>query len=184
MRFFNIIFGLFSTVKDFFWIRVDSVSYARSLGVNIGANCRLVSIRRKNGTFGSEPYLISIGDHVTVSGNVQFVNHDGGVWVFRQSEPDIDIFGTITIGNNVFIGYGTIILPNVRIGDNVVIAAGSVITSDICDDVVVGGVPARVIKSIDEYYEKIQENKVNIRGMNEVSKKEYLENKFNVLNFK
>ena len=175
---------LFSTIKDFFWIRTNSVSYARSLGVKIGDNCRLVSIRREKGTFGSEPYLISIGNHVTVSGNVQFVNHDGGVWVFRDNEPEIDVFGPITVGNNVFIGYGSMILPNVKIGNNVVIAAGSVVTSDICDDVVVGGVPARVIKCIGEYYEKVQGNKVNIRDMSDINKKEYLENKFNLLNFK
>ncbi len=55
----------------------------------------------------------------------------------------------VTIGNNVWIGGGSIINPGVKIGDNVVIASGSVVTKDICDNVVVGGNPAKIIKKIE-----------------------------------
>ena len=61
-----------------------------------------------------------IGNHVTISGNVQFVNHDGGVWVFREKEPDIDVFGPIVIGNNVFISNGTFI-KDTDIPDNTIV---------------------------------------------------------------
>ena len=95
--------------------------------------------------------ILSIGDHVTVAGGVQFVTHDGGVWVFREKEPDIDVFGPIKIGNNVFIGFNSILMPGVTVADNVVIGAGSVVVSDVPPNSVVAGVPAKVIKTIDEY---------------------------------
>ena len=78
-----------------------------------------------------------------MTGGVRFVTHDGGVWIFREDEPDIDVFGPIVVGNNVFIGYGAVILPNVRIGNNCVIAAGSVVSRNVPDGVVAGGIPAQ-----------------------------------------
>lgn len=54
--------------------------------------------------------------------------------------------GKVTIGNDVWIGAGTIILPNIKIGNGVIIAAGAVVTKDIPDYAMVGGVPAKVIK--------------------------------------
>ena len=61
------------------------------------------------------------------------------------------MFGKIKIGNNVFIGMRSIILPGVTIGDNVIVGAGSIVTKDIPSNSVVAGVPARVIKSFEEY---------------------------------
>ncbi|MFD1040403.1 sugar O-acetyltransferase [Virgibacillus byunsanensis] len=55
----------------------------------------------------------------------------------------------VTIGNNVWIGGGSIINPGIHIGDNVVIGSGSVVTKDVPDNVVIGGNPAKVIKVID-----------------------------------
>ena len=55
----------------------------------------------------------------------------------------------MTIGNDVWIGGNVTILPGIRIGNNVVVAAGAVVTKDVPDNVVVGGVPARIIKEID-----------------------------------
>jgi len=54
--------------------------------------------------------------------------------------------GCITIGNNVWIGAGAIILPNVKIGDGVIIGAGSVVTKSFSANQVIGGVPAKLIK--------------------------------------
>lgn len=54
----------------------------------------------------------------------------------------------MTIGNNVWIGGSSTILPGVTVGDNVVIGAGSVVTRDVPSDVVVGGNPARIIKRL------------------------------------
>ena len=58
------------------------------------------------------------------------------------------------MGDNVFIGAGTIVLPSVTIGDHVIIGAGSVVASDIPSDSVAAGVPAKVICSLEEYYQR------------------------------
>lgn len=115
--------------------------------VNFGENVRITGFPK----WASEPYLISIGNNVTITQNVVFHTHDGGVHVLRKQNPGLNIFGKIIIGDNVFIGSNTIILPNIKVGNNVVIGSGSVITKDIPENSVVVGVPARVIKTIEEY---------------------------------
>lgn len=125
--------------------RVAPIQYAKSIGVRIGNDCRMI-----NCTFSTEPWLVSIGDHVSAT-KVHFETHDGGVWVFREEEPRIDIVKPIRVGNNVYIGYETVILPGVTIDDNAVIGARSVVTRDVAAGSVVAGVPARVIKSVEDY---------------------------------
>lgn len=164
--------GLIAHLK----IRSDPVAYARGLGVTVGKDARLLAIHP--GTFGTEPYLISLGDHVTITARVQFITHDGGVWVFRDKEPDIDVVGPITIGNNVFIGFGTILMPNIRIGSNVVIGAGSVVTRDIPDNCVALGAPARVYCSIEEYSGTVQAKKINLRNLAPDAKRKVLVSRF------
>lgn len=172
--------SLFHNIAAIVAVKRDPVAYARSLGVKVGADVRLISIRPGFGTFGSEPYLISIGDHVTITGGVQFVTHDGGVWVFRDKEPNLDVYGLIIIGNNVFVGYGAIIMPGVQIGDNVVIGAGAVVTRDIPSNTVAVGSPAKSIMTIDQYYESIQLKKDNVRNLSVKEKRSYLLKKFDV----
>jgi acetyltransferase-like isoleucine patch superfamily enzyme len=130
---------------DWLLQKIDPVANARRLGVRIGKNCRLIDVY-----FGSEPYLIRIGDHFSGT-RVFFVTHDGGVWVFRQEHPEIDIIRPIIIGDNVFVGTNVTILPGVTIGNNVVIGAGSVVTRSIPSNCVAAGVPAKPIRSIEEY---------------------------------
>ena len=128
--------------------KTDTEKY-RDLGVKIGKNFSNIGPV----DFSSEPYLISIGDDVRISMNVHFVTHDGGMHVIRQYKGiPVDLFGTIEIGNNVFIGMNTIVLPGVKIGNNVVIGAGSIVSKDIPNNSVACGIPARVIETLDEYY--------------------------------
>src|SRR4051812_47255318 len=122
---------------------------AITLGLRIGKDVRISG----RPYFGGEPYLISIGNHVTISFNVTFINHDGATWVFRD-RPEykgLQRFGRIDIGDNVFVGANTTILPGVTIGSNVVVGAGSVVTRDLPSDAVYAGVPARLVCSLDEY---------------------------------
>ncbi len=159
-------------------IHSDPIAYARSVGVNVGSNCRFLGV--KAGTFGSEPFLISIGDHVTITSGVRFVTHDGGVWVFRQGEPDIDVFGPIRIGSNVFIGINSIVMPGATIGSNCVIGAGSVVTRDIPEGTVAAGVPAKILASIDEYCARTHTKSVNIGSLDASQKRHFLESKYPV----
>lgn len=96
------------------------------------------------------PWLVTIGDNVTLGPNVTILSHDAS----SQVHLGYTRLGLVNIGNNVFIGAGSIVLPGVTIGSNVVIGAGSVVTKDIPDNVVVAGAPACVLKSIDEFKEK------------------------------
>ena len=172
--------NFFNKLIEFYHVKRNPVAYARSIGVRVGEDARLISVVPGMGTFGSEPYLIELGNHVTVAGDVRFVNHDGGVWVFREEDPSIDVIAPIKVGNNVFIGYGSLILPGAVIGDNVVIGAKSVVTGNIPSNSVAAGVPARVIKPLDEYRQGVMARKDSIRHFSDIEKRDYLIKKFNI----
>ncbi len=120
-------------------------AYAKYRNVVFGLNCRIYT---KN--FGSEPFLISIGNNVTVTSGVRFITHDGTSWLMRDVRGRRYFYQRILIGNNVFIGVNSIIMPGVKIDDNVIVAAGSVVTKSIPRNVIVGGVPAKIIGSYDD----------------------------------
>lgn len=149
--------------------RKSPVSFAKSQGVNIGENC---TIAIKN--WGSEPYLITIGNHVHITTNVQFINHDGGVWVFRKEIPDFDVFGKIVIGDNTYIGNNAVIMPGVQIGKNCVVGANTVVTKSIPDNTVVAGVPAKFICTTDEYKVKMMKINTHLKNKSQLFKKEAL----------
>lgn len=90
---------------------------------------------------GSEPWLISIGDYSEVSFECAFVTHDGAIGVIRREDKYKDVikFGRITVGENVFIGARSTILPGVTIGNGSVVAAGSVVSKSIPSGEVCGG---------------------------------------------
>ncbi len=121
--------------------------YSKYLGIKMGNCVRVLHFPR----FGSEPYLIEIGDNVTITRGVCFINHDGGVAVFRKQYSGLNVFGKIIVGNNVFIGVNSIIMPGVTIGNNVVIGAGSIVNKDVANNSVVAGVPAKFIKELSQY---------------------------------
>ena len=153
-----------------FYRRWKPIDYARRIGVNFGKNPHFYGTT----SWGTEPWLITIGDNVHITGNCKFINHDGGTLIFRDRVPDLEITKPIVIGNNVYIGEETMILPGVHIGNNVVIGARSVITKDIPSNVLAVGVPCRVIKSIDEYFEKIQKESIHLGHLNGRKKDEAL----------
>lgn len=148
----------------------DNVKYARKLGVQVGEDCRLNGV-----SFGSEAYLVKLGNHVSAT-RVHFETHDGGMWIFRDKHPDWDKIRGISVGNNVYIGFDCFIMPGVTIGNNVIIGAKTVVTKDVPDNVVVAGVPGRIIKTTDEYYNKISQEVINTKIMSSEEKKRYLIN--------
>jgi len=134
-------------------VRKDPVAYARSLGVVIGEGTRLYG--GDTGTFGTEPYLVTIGKNCHIANEVRFITHDGMAIVLRAHHPDIDLLARIEVGNNVAIGMRAIILPNVRIGSNCIIGCASVVNRDVPDNTIVAGIPARVIGSLEDYERKV-----------------------------
>ena len=95
-------------------------------------------------------WLIKIGNNVTLATGVYILAHDASM----KNSTGYAKIGRVTIGDNVFIGAKSIILPNVRIGNNVIVGCGSVITKDIPDNSVVAGNPGKIITTMDEYLKK------------------------------
>jgi len=147
---------------------------------SIGKNC---SIFHKV-SFGSEPYLIEIGENVKITYGCRFITHDGGVEVLRNLGllKDAHIYGKIKIGNNVFIGNNVTILPGCVIGDNCVIGTGSIVTKSFTNGSVIAGVPARKLLNIEDYFNKLKDKSVYTSGMSTNQKKRFIleieENKF------
>lgn len=132
--------------------RFTIAEYFREQGAQVGEGCSIIP--RKLGT---EPYLVKIGNRVTIARDVVFITHDGGCWIFRDEVPDIQVFGPIIIEDNCVIGQNAVLFPNIRIGKNSIVGAGSVVISDVPPDTIVMGVPARPFGSIAKYREKCLE---------------------------
>ncbi|MBU4539345.1 MAG: acyltransferase [Weeksellaceae bacterium] len=122
-------------------------------GLKVGKNVRFVEVPQ----FGTEPFLIEIGDETTFSNNVRFVNHDGGqnALHFFEKYKDIRTFGRIKIGKRCLIGADTIIMPGIEMQDNCLLGAGSILTSSMPAGTVFAGVPAKFICTLEEYGEKL-----------------------------
>jgi len=129
---------------------MSNIDYARYVGVIIGENCRVYTK-----DFGSEPWLIKIGNKVTVTNGVRFINHDGSTWLFEDERGRRQLFRKIEIGNNVFLGMNAIIMPGVKIGDNSIVAAGSIVTKSVPSGYVVGGNPAKIITDYATYEKRV-----------------------------
>jgi acetyltransferase-like isoleucine patch superfamily enzyme len=121
----------------------SKIKYLRKQGMKIGNDCHLNTM-----SFSTEPYLIEIGDHVAIAGGTEIITHDGAIWSFLDVMPNSDVFGTVKIGNNVFIGDNCTILPNTNIGNNCIVGAGSVVRGKFPDNSVIIGNPARVVSKM------------------------------------
>ena len=95
---------------------------------------------------GIAPDLITIGRGCIVAPAAMILTHDASLLVHIGKY----LVRPVTIGNDVFIGYGAIVMPGVTIGDGAVIGAGAVVTGDVPSGVVVAGVPATVIGQVEE----------------------------------
>lgn len=140
---------MFKKIYKFILRRFFSYKYAVKSGVNFK---NMKTYGRID--WGSEPWIITIGNNVHLTDGIKFITHDGGTLICRDKEPSLDITAPIIIGDNVYIGNNVILLPGVTIGDNVIIGAGAVVSKSIPSNSVAVGVPARVIESFEEYFEK------------------------------
>lgn len=153
MRIVNCVRAVYSRVRTALELRkytpYTMAEHLRKSGAQIGERCFIVPT-----DFGSEPYLVKVGNHVAIAGQVSLLTHDGAAWLFREEVPDLQVFGPIVIEDNCFIGRGATLCPNIRIGPNSVVAANSVVISDVPPNTLVMGVPARPFGSLDRYREK------------------------------
>lgn len=139
----------------------EKIERFRSYGIKIGADCKIYSPLWDS----RDSFLLEIGNNVTISENVCFIMHDNAV-IKPSKGKYTDLLGSIKIGDNCFIGFGTIVLLGVSVAENCIIGAGSVVTSSLREkNSVYAGNPARYICSIDEYVLKNKENMLNLDGL-------------------
>ena len=160
----RLIRAIFRVVFHFvrFWLRfIEAVAprlfmvfYTRLLrlyGLKFNGTPRYISTQAKFDDFDR----IQLGERVVISKNVIFLTHDysvtaGLISIGKCPPTDITILKPIFVGNNVFIGISSILLPGTHIGDNVVIGAGSIVKGMIPSDSIAAGNPCKVIGRLSE----------------------------------
>jgi acetyltransferase-like isoleucine patch superfamily enzyme len=131
------------------------VKLLQFVGVKVVGRPRFISIDIRIDSFE----LLAIGERVVISEKVILLTHDYScttafIAVGEIPEQDIAINRPIKIGNNVFIGMGSILMPGTTIEDNVIIGGGSVVRGQIPSDSIYIGNPGKIIGNIREYAEK------------------------------
>ena len=132
----------------------DMLHFLNKVGISVGSHTVFfapsfteIDIQR--------PWLIEIGDYCKITKGVVILAHDYSRSVLRRVYGEVigEARKTV-IGDNVFIGMNSIILMGTHIGDNVIVGAGSVVRGNIPPNTVIAGNPARVICTLEEYYQK------------------------------
>lgn len=116
----------------------------RAAGLETGERVRIEAGAYLDPDFA---WLISIGDDSVLSPKVVVLVHDAST----RKHIGYTRISPVRIGSKVYVGACSVILPGVTIGDGAIVAAGSIVRHDVEPGTVVGGVPARVIGSVDEY---------------------------------
>lgn len=147
---------------------LPSKLYAHLLGVKIGPN---TFIATKNWSW--EPYLITIGSNCQITKDVHFHTHGGGNAI-RLFVPDFDVFGRIEVQDWCYIGCNSQIMPGVTIGKGSIVAAGAIVTQSVPPYSVVGGNPARIIGSTQEYMTRNTKYNLHCNRMGRKEKMRFL----------
>lgn len=149
------------------WLRLCGMK----VGNNVVLNCGLSSF--------PEPFMIEIKDNVYIANEARLLTHDGSLsWLTRAmkiTDKRTEKIGKIVIGNNCFIGVRAMIMHDVTIGENCIIAAGAVVTKDVPSGSVVGGCPAKVICSIQDFLDRNKHRQDYTCGMSYHDKRKYYE---------
>lgn len=101
-------------------------------------------------------------------------SHTWGGNVIRRQIADFDSFGKVVIKDWAYIGAHAQIMPGVTIGEGSIVAAGSVVTKSVPDGMVVGGNPAKIICSVNDYLQRNVKYNLKTKGMSIKNKKRYL----------
>lgn len=136
------------------------LNYLRKQGIKIGKRCT-VGPARTMAIDASRPYMVEIGDDVRLNYGLTIMTHDIATLVFKNRFGDfIPSSGKVKIGNNVYFGRNCTVLKGVTIGNNCIIGYGSLVMRDVPDNSVVAGSPAKVICTLEQYYEKRKEKAI------------------------
>lgn len=137
------------------------VKYLRRKGVQVGDGC----IFRNRDTIRvdiTRPSLVTIGNNVDFNRNFQLLTHDYATGVFLRKYDDfVNSSGAVVIGNNIVFGTDVVVLKGVEIGDNCIIGAGSIVSKSIPANSVAIGRPAKVVCSVDDFYERRKRESIN-----------------------
>lgn len=117
----------------------------------IGINCTFWQY-----TNITDPEYTRLGNSVMLAA-CTILGHDGSIAVLNEAyDRKLDRVVKVDIKDNVFVGHGAIILPDVTIGPNAITAAGAVVSTDVPKGSIVGGVPAKVIGKLDDLVERLK----------------------------
>ena len=151
--FFNLIikiflypYNWFSTLRRFFLLKYYVYKGAK-IGKHtyIGPNVYL--------DVNHPPGKIVVGKNCYITRNCSILVHSDAFQGGPKAEKEGDtgrLVGDVTIGNNVFIGFHSVILPNVKIGDGAVVGAMSLVNKSVPANTIVGGVPAKVLGNVED----------------------------------
>lgn len=148
---------------------MSNEQYAKFIGVKIGGGNFIAD----KDHWPSEPYLITIGSNCALTKGVKIFTH-GGARVARRKYPNYDVFGMVEVGDYCYIGTNSLIMPGVKIGNGSMVAAGSVVTKSVPPNMVVGGNPARILCTVDEYIERNKTFDLESKGLSYVQKRTFL----------
>lgn len=137
------------------------IKYLRKLGIQVGERTCFFSPRSVCVDI-TRPYLLKIGSGVKITAGVTILTHDFSFSVLRPVYHAIqnECAGQTIIGDNCFLGMNSTIMGGVKIGNNVIVATGAVVTKDVPDNMVVGGVPASVICTLEDFYDRRQAKQI------------------------
>lgn len=142
-------------------------AFYRKKGMKVGENCLICTY-----LLSKEPFLIEIGNNVTISTNVTFVTHDNCVKLLHPKKSDL--FGKIKICDNCFIGENSTILYGVTIPEKTIVAAGSVVTKSFTEnEIIIGGNPAKKIGDWTTFKEKTMKHAVSRTELHDLLRKGY-----------
>lgn len=155
------------------------IKWLRKCGAHIGDGC----IIRSTIMSFPEPFMVNIGNNVYVAARCHFLTHDGAYsWITRKmgvTEKRTDKLGMIVVGDNCFIGEGATITPNTTIGANCIVGANALVSKSIGDNQVIGGNPANIICSVEDYINKHSDLSDFTCGLTMGEKRAYFEAKRN-----